>query len=131
MSNDWQRTVAVYLVLIAAGVSGAISDAILNHWAKTNKLVWLLAAYASWITVATLLGFIFRWHYFSFGGAVILFLLVNSAGAILIDYQVFGERLTALQWLGVSLAVVAICCIEIGRTEKHESKETGHIASGR
>jgi drug/metabolite transporter (DMT)-like permease len=101
---------------------GAISDAILNLWAKTNQTMWLLAAYGSWIVVATLLGFILKWQYFTFGGAVVLFLLVNSAGAVLLDYQLFGEKMTGWQWTGISLAIVAMCCIEIGRAQTHSEK---------
>lgn len=77
---------------------------------------WLLAAYASWILVATVLGYILRWNYFSFGAAVVLFLLVNSVAALVLDHTMFGGRLTLRGWLGIGLAVAAIICIESGRT---------------
>ena len=38
--------VLVYSVLIAVGTLGAISDAILNQWARTGRISWLLMAYA-------------------------------------------------------------------------------------
>ncbi len=123
MANDWQRTVMVYGVLLVVGILGAISDGILNQWARTNKLSWLLAAYLAWLGVATLLGLILKWQYFSFGGATVLFLLVNSAGAIFLDYQLFGGKLTAWEWLGIFLAVVAMCCIETGRAQSHAERE--------
>jgi multidrug transporter EmrE-like cation transporter len=127
MPADWYRTVLVYVVLLGAGVLGAISDAILNQWAKTNQTVWLLAACASWIAVATLLGLILKWQYFTFGGAVVFFLLVNSAGAVLLDYKLFGEKMTAWQWAGIALAIMAMCCIEIGRAKSHAERNcTGH-----
>ena len=119
MSDGWQRTVLVYGTLAAAGVLGAASDAVLNQWARTNRLPWLLAAYAAWLAVATLLGLVLRWQYFSFGGAVVLFLVVNSAGAVLIDLRFFAGRMTAWQWAGVALAVAAVCCIEVGRAKAH------------
>ena len=123
MSDGWQRTVLVYGTLAAAGVLGAASDAVLNQWARTNRLPWLLAAYAAWLAVATLLGLVLRWQYFSFGGAVVLFLVVNSAGAVLIDLRFFAGRMTAWQWAGVALAVAAVCCIEVGRAEAHAGEQ--------
>src|SRR5687767_15937956 len=105
MHADWYRTVIVYVVLIAVGILGAVSDAILNHWAKVNKVGWLFAAYVSWIIVATLLGLILKWQYFTFSGAVVLFLLVNSAAAIFLDHKLFSGRLTAWEWIGICLAL--------------------------
>lgn len=105
----------VYAVLIAVGIMGAISDVILNQWAKTGRTVWLLAAYAAWILVATLLGYILRLNYFTFGAAVVLFLMVNSVAALVFDHTLFATRLTARGWLGIGLAMAAIICIESSR----------------
>lgn len=107
--------VIVYAVLIAVGIMGAISDAILNQWAKTGRTSWLLGAYASWIVVATLLGYILRLNYFTFGAAVVLFLMVNSVAALFLDHTLFAGRLTGRGWLGIGLAVAAIICIESSR----------------
>jgi hypothetical protein len=108
--------VTVYSLLIAVGALGAISDAILNQWARTSGLSWLLSAFASWLVVATLLGIILRLGYFSFGAAVVLFLMVNSVGALALDYLLFRARLTVWGWAGIALAVVAMACIELGRS---------------
>ena len=107
--------VLVYAVLIVVGTMGAISDAILNQWARTGRTSWLLVAYASWIVVATLLGYILRLNYFTFGAAVVLFLMVNSVAALILDRALFAGRLTARGWLGIGLAVAAIICIESSR----------------
>ena len=107
--------VLVYAVLIVVGSLGAISDAILNQWARTGRTSWLLLAYASWIVVATLLGYILRLNYFTFGAAVVLFLMVNSVAALILDRALFAGRLTARGWLGIGLAVAAIICIESSR----------------
>jgi len=107
--------VLVYSVLIAVGTLGAISDAILNQWARTGRISWLLMAYASWIVVATLLGYVLRLNYFTFGAAVVLFLMVNSVAALILDYALFAGRVTARGWLGIGLAVAAIICIESSR----------------
>ncbi len=115
MPTDNPDRLVVYAALIAIGVLAAASDAVLNQWAKTSQLFWLLTAYASWIVVATLLGIVLRWGYFSFGTAVVLFLLVNSIAALLLDYWLFSGRINFWGWVGVGLALAAILCIELGR----------------
>ena len=70
MPPDNPNRLAVYAVLVFAGLLGAASDAVLNQWAKTGRLAWLLGAYVLWLVVATLLGLILRWGYFGFGAAV-------------------------------------------------------------
>jgi drug/metabolite transporter (DMT)-like permease len=107
--------VLVYTVLIAVGILGAISDAVLNQWARTGRTSWLLASYAAWILVATLLGYILRLNYFTFGAAVVLFLMVNSVAALVLDHTWFGGRLTGRGWLGIGLAVAAMVVIESSR----------------
>ena len=106
----------VYAVLVAVGILGAISDAILNQWARTGRASWLILAYVSWIIVATLLGYILRLNYFTFGAAVVLFLMVNSVAALILDHGLFAGRLTFRGWLGIGLAVAAIICIESSRS---------------
>lgn len=115
MTTAETSRVAVYSLLVAVGVMGAFSDAILNQWARTGRLPWLLASYGAWILVATALGFILRWGYFSFGAAVVLFLMVNSVAALLLDRVMFAGRLTPRGWLGIALAIAAIVCIESSR----------------
>ena len=107
--------ILVYTVLLVVGTLGAISDAMLNQWARTGRTSWLMVAYASWIVVATLLGYILRLNYFTFGAAVVLFLMVNSVAALILDHALFAGRLTARGWLGIGLAVAAIVCIESSR----------------
>jgi drug/metabolite transporter (DMT)-like permease len=114
--------IAVYGVLVVIGALGAISDALLNQWARTGRLSWLLAAYVSWLTVATLLGFVLRWGYFSFGAAVVLFLLVNTVAALALDYLLFSGRVTAWGWIGIGLAVAAIACMELGRVHQLQAR---------
>ena len=118
MTTAGTGRMAVYALVFAVGVMGAFSDAILNQWARTGRLPWLLASYAAWILVATALGVILRWGYFSFGTAVVLFLMVNSVAALLLDRTMFGGRLTPRGWLGIALAVAAIICIESSRSHE-------------
>jgi len=116
MSPDNPYRLSVYVVLVLAGMLGAASDAVLNQWARTGRLGWLIAAYMSWLIVATLLGLILRWGYFGFGAGIVLFLLVNSVGALVLDRTLFGGRLSAWGWAGIGLAVAAIMCMELGRS---------------
>ena len=111
--------VVVYMVLIAVGILGAVSDAILNQWARTGSAAWQLATYAAWILVATLLVWILRQNYFTFGAAVVLFLMVNSVAALVIDSAFFAGRLTVRGWVGIVLAAAAIVMIELGRPHAH------------
>jgi len=123
--------VVVYAVLVVVGTLGAISDAILNQWARTGRTSWLLVAYASWIVVATLLGYILRLNYFTFGAAVVLFLMVNSVAALVLDRALFAGRLTPRGWLGIGLAVAAIICIESSRPHDPPAGPTTDVANGR
>ena len=120
----------VYAVLVVVGTLGAISDAILNQWARTGRTSWLLGAYASWIVVATLLGYILSLNYFTFGAAVVLFLMVNSVAALVLDHALFAGQLTARGWLGIGLAVAAIICIESSRPHHPQRGPTTVFGDG-
>ena len=123
--------VLVYTVLLVVGTLGAISDAMLNQWARTGRTSWLMVAYASWIVVATLLGYILRLNYFTFGAAVVLFLMVNSVAALILDHALFAGRLTPRGWLGIGLAVAAIVCIESSRPHDPPAGPMMDVANGR
>ena len=123
--------VLVYTVLVVVGTLGAISDAILNQWARTSRTSWLVLAYVSWIVVATLLGYILRLNYFTFGAAVVLFLMVNSVAALILDYALFSGRLTPGGWIGIGLAVAAIICIESSRPHNPPAESTTVLQNGR
>jgi hypothetical protein len=107
---------AVYGLLIVVGVFGAIGDATLNLWARSNRPLWLLVSYLIWIGVATLFGLVLKWERFTFGAAVVLALLVHSVAAIVIDRAYFGGRLSVWEWAGIACACAAITLIEIGRS---------------
>lgn len=106
---------AIYVIVVLAGLLGAVSDVVLNQWARTGKTGWLIAAYACWLIVATVVGLILRADYFGFGAAIVLFLLVNSMGALILDRALYGSRLSGLSSLGIVLAIIAMICIEMGR----------------
>jgi drug/metabolite transporter (DMT)-like permease len=126
MPVDATSRVPVYALLIVVGALGAISDAILNEWARRGRLSWLFAAYASWIVVATLLGFILRRGYFNFGAAVVLFLLSNSVAALILDHRLLGGRLNGWGWIGIGLSVAGIICVELGRPHQQPAQKPSH-----
>ena len=104
-----------YALLVAAGVLGAASDAVLNQWARTGRAAWLAGAYAAWLLVATVLGLLLRSGHFGFGAAVVLFLLVNAAAALALDGILFSGRMSVRGWVGIALGAAAIACIETAR----------------
>lgn len=109
--------VGFYALLVGAGLLGAISDAILNQWAKVGGVGWLVASYAAWCLVATVLGFMFRAKHFGFGAAMVIFLLANVVFAVAVDYVAFKGKITKTQWAGIGLAVAALVVLELGKAE--------------
>src|SRR5262245_16148157 len=95
----------IYGLLVVVGVLGAVGDASLNHWARSNRPLSLLASYVLWLGVATLFGFVLKWERFTFGAAVVLALLVHSVTAIVIDRVYFDGRLRGWEWAGIACAV--------------------------
>jgi hypothetical protein len=107
---------AVYGLLVAVGVLGAIGDATLNQWARSNRPGWLLVSYLVWFGVATLFGIVLRWDRFTFASAVILSLVVHSLVALAIDKAYFGGRVSRWEWAGIACACAAIALFEFGRS---------------
>jgi hypothetical protein len=115
---------AVYGLLVVIGVAGAIGDATLNHWAKSNRPAWLVVSYLIWLGVATLFGLVLKWDRFSFGAAVVLSLLVHSVFAVGIDRVFFGGKVGGWQVAGIACACVAVLLIESGRVSETSSATT-------
>jgi multidrug transporter EmrE-like cation transporter len=86
---------------------------------------------SQYIVVASLLGYILRLNYFTFGAAVVLFLMVNSVAALVLERALFAGRLTPRGWLGIGLAVAAIICIESSRPHDPPAGPTTDVANGR
>ncbi len=114
MSAGTNRLV-VYALLALVGLLGAASDAVVNQWARTGRAGWLVASWVAWSVVATLVGLVLKQGYFGFGAGIVLFLLVNSGGALILDRALFHGRVSGVQWVGVALALAAMACIEVGR----------------
>jgi hypothetical protein len=104
-----------YALLVGVGLLGAISDAILNQWAKAGGAGWLVGSYVAWCAVATVLGVMFRAKHFAFGTAMVVFLLSNVVFALVIDRVAFEGRITKMQWAGIGMAVASLVVLELGK----------------
>lgn len=125
--SDSPNKLWVYGLLTLVGIIGAMGDVAVNQWAKSHRWEWWFISCVVWIGAATLFGYLLRWHYFAFGVAVILALLVHSVCVLLFDFIWEKVSLSYLQWIGVICAVLAFCFIEIGRKTppKNEDKALG------
>lgn len=103
----------IYFLVIAAGLIGAIGDALLNQWAKNGGRYWLLSAYIVWIITATIVGFLLKKEFF--GIAIVMFLLSNIAFVLIISRFHFSEHLSPMQWLGIAIAIIAVVLMEQGK----------------
>lgn len=106
----------VYGLLVIVGFIGALGDATINEWARTSRLWWWLVSIPIWIAAATLFGYVLHWQYFNFSLAVVVALLVHSGAVLLFDRTILGARFSALQWVGVVLALLALVLLELGRS---------------
>lgn len=95
-----------YLLILSAGLVGAIGDSFLNQYADRGGIGWLLGGYAIWILTASLFTFLLKGEVFAKG--VILFLLANIIFAIIIGRFYLGEHFSGKQWLGIALGIIAV-----------------------
>jgi len=114
MAGDFQRTFWAYVLLVFAGGIGAVGDALLNSWVKTDKPATLAAAAALWLTSVVCFAGLLKCGRFQFGAAVVLGLLVHSTLAVVFDRLYFGGRLSPWQWTGILFGVAAIVLIGQG-----------------
>src|SRR5256885_1899850 len=102
----------VYAVLLFGGGTGAIGDAVLNHWVKTDRRLWLFIAFLIWICAVSSFAVLLKWQRFPFSVAVVLGLLVHCALAVVFDGLYFGGQLNTWQWAGIVCGILAIVLIE-------------------
>jgi drug/metabolite transporter (DMT)-like permease len=101
---------------VFAGATGAVGDALLNHWAKSHRVLWLVVALSLWLVAAVSWAWLLKSERFSFSAAVILSFMVHSSLAVIFDRVYFGGRLSIWQWAGFVCALVAIILIDRGGT---------------
>lgn len=99
----------IYFLVVTVGLSSAVGDALINQYVRTNRFGWFLLGCLGWCTAAIFWSQILRKQLFA--PSVALFFLGNIGIAVLIGYFYFGDRVPAIQWLWVALAVVAMILI--------------------
>lgn len=107
-----------WIIVVSLGLEGAIADVALNQWSKTYSLYWYVVSTLLYLVFMTGFGVSMQLGMvrgYSLTIAVVLVLLVSIVGVALWDLTIGGTRLTATQWLGVTLATVAMICFELGR----------------
>jgi len=106
-----------WLLIVVVGAVGAVADIVLSYWSYTHWLQWWLGSAVMYLVFMTGLGLIVRQgviNGYSLVVGVVTVLLANIALVTAWDaYN--GASLSALQWLGVVLAVGAMACLELGR----------------
>jgi len=105
-----------WILVVATGLIGAVADIVLSNWSRTNEFVWFLAGAVGFVVFMTGLGLIIRRG--AINGhplAIALTLTVLFNIAFVAVWEVHGgTQLSALQWVGVALAVMAVTCFELG-----------------
>lgn len=107
-----------FALLAFAGGIGAVGDAILNHWVKTHRTLWLFVSFIFWIAAASCFAWLLKCERFTFGAAVVLGLLVHLTLAVILDRIYFGGRFTFWQWIGFLCAMTAIILMAQGNTNE-------------
>ena len=99
----------IYFLVIAVGLSSAVGDALINQYVRSGKITWFILGCLGWCTAAAFWSQILKKQLFA--PSVALFFLGNIGIAVLIGYFYFGDRVPAIQWLWIALAVVAVVLI--------------------
>ncbi len=106
-----------WLLIVLVGVIGAVADVVLSYWSYTYRLHWWLGGAAMYLVFMTGLGLVVRQgvtNGYSLAVGVVVVLLVNIV--LVTAWDVYsGASLSALQWLGIVLALGAMACLELGR----------------
>lgn len=105
--------ISVYVLGLLAAITASVADGFLNQWAKYGGTQWLIVGYA--------LSALMIWFFANMlkreelGFSVMLFVITNSIVALMVSRFYFNERLAGVQWIGVSLALVALFLLSKGK----------------
>ena len=99
------------LLAIFAGLTGAVGDALLSHWAKKSApWSWLVGGILVWNL--SLVPFVFMLKRGLLAECVIAFLLANSILIIGISAVVLHEDITLNKWLWMLLGLLALVMMQ-------------------
>lgn len=105
--------VALYSIIVFAGVLGVIGDSLLNQAAKMHRPILLIPAlFLLNILSLILYGLFFKQE---MGWAVVVLLLVNIVLVVVAGWGIFHEKINAWTFWGVVLACIAVVLMEIGQ----------------
>ena len=107
-----------WFVVVLVGLIGGPADVSLDRWSKTlSGCHWVmsLALYALFMTGFGLAMRIGNARGYSLTVIVLVVLLSNIVAVGLWDFFFRGSHLSALQWLGMTVAMVAVACLELGK----------------
>ncbi len=102
-------------LLIVGGILATGGDILLKKWA--DKDVGMFSGIFGVSLGVYIIGILFLAQAFKLKGvatANAIFVAVNAVTLILAQVWYFGEKISALQFIGITMAVIGIVCIEIG-----------------
>jgi len=108
-------TLILYSLLTCSAVVSGFGDILIFRWAKNGGGSWLSSGLALWIVGLMLVGMVFRYSTLPFSIAVVLLVVIHVLVDVAWDVAFLGTKLTSLQWAGVTLAVLAVLLLQIGR----------------
>ncbi len=107
-----------WFLIVGTGLVGAIADVLVSYWSQTHKFQWWLTSGIVYLVFMTGLGLIVRQgidNGYTLTVALVLVVLVNVALVAAWDIYI-GTSFSVLQWVGITLAVGAVVCLELGRS---------------
>ena len=122
MTSDTLNPWLLYGLLIAIGISGGLGDIWIYKWSRTGSAWWFAIACGVWLISLLLFAFLLKLDDRSFSASFILSSISHVVLVIVCDLAYFGGRLSRLEWAGITLAVVSIVLLEMGRDRSADPK---------
>jgi len=98
--------IVVWILTLCSVGFFMLCDSLITHWAKTSSLSSLATVIVLSPVAYLFFGFVTSRANLAVGGAMVNLMLV--IGAVLVGFFYFKENITAWQWTGISLGMVAI-----------------------
>lgn len=111
-----------YGMLLLIGVTGAAGDVLLYRWATEHHNGWLAAALSIWAFSLVLFGLLIRWGGRTLGLTFVLAAVVHTALILSWDIATSSQRLSRMEWVGLTLAVLGVLLIELAQHSSQANK---------